>query len=67
MCKGISTQNFVPVVYQDRRRGEGKAIYPMDKLIFCLGRVKLLMPSFEAGLENLAPNSENLPSSLRAF
>lgn len=26
LCKGISTQNIVPVVYQDRGRGEGKAI-----------------------------------------
>lgn len=27
VCKGISTQNIVPVVYQDRGRGKGKAIY----------------------------------------
>lgn len=27
MCKGISTPDFVPVVYQDRGRGEGRAIY----------------------------------------
>lgn len=27
MCKGVSTQNIVPVVYQNRGRGEGKAMY----------------------------------------
>lgn len=32
VCEGISTQNIVPVVYQNRKRGEGKAIYLVDNL-----------------------------------